>query len=539
MTKIRPFSHLLILFCLSALLTGCFNQKNSAEKAAEEGMLIVGNGNEPKALDPHLVSGVVESNVLRALFEGLCIEHPSDDSIALPGAAESWEANDNFTIWTFHLNPMGTWSDGVPVTAQDFVFAYERILHPDFPSEYASMLYFIKNAESFNKGEVKDFSEVGVKALAEFKVEITLKSPTPFLPEITKHFTWLPVPKHKILEFGEQTEPHTAWTYAENLVSNGAFRLKKWRKNHYIEVEKNPHYWDETKLKLNGIRFIPTKNINTEARMFLNGQLHVTYQMPPDLIPTANEDYSGETRQELYIGTRFVRANVKREFTGKREVRQALSLCLDRQSLIDNVLQGGQKVAGSVTPPFGSYKPKFKTEFNPKKAKELLKLAGYDDATSLPEISLLTTDSGMRTAEAMQALWREHLGLRVRIIQREWKSYLEMRKNLEFDLMEGGWVGDYLDPTTFLDLWIESNGNNNTGWGDPAYEALLNEAELIQDQTARYEKLIQAESYVMGALPAIPVYHYTTNYFISPLVKNWHPLLLNNHPYKFIELATE
>ncbi len=509
-----------------------------ADKAAKEGILLLGNGNEPKALDPHLVSGVIESNLLRSLFEGLCIEHPSDDSASLPGAAQSWSANADFTEWIFTLQPNGKWSDGKPVTAHDFVFAYNRILHPEFPSGYADMLYFIKNAEQFHKAEITDFAQVGVKAQDDYTLKISLKSPTPFLPSLTKHFTWLPVPSHKILEYGTMTEPYTAWTHEGNLISNGAFQLKKWRQNHYIEVERNPYYWDDAAVKLQGIRYFPIKNANTEARMFLNGQLHATYAIPPDFIPTALEKYADLTKQETYIGTRFVRANAQREFTSNPLVRQALSLCIDRQSLIDNILQGGQKPAGSVTPPFGAYKPEYKTAFDPAKAKELLAKAGFTDPDALPELKLLTTDSdtNRRMAEAMQALWREHIGLKVRIEQREWKSYLKMRSELDFDLMDGAWIGDYLDPTTFLDLWKGSNGNNNTGWSDAKYEAILAEAELIEDPKARYAKLLEAESYVMDQVPAIPVYHYNTNYFLSPSVKNWHPLLLSTHPYKFVEL---
>ncbi len=511
-----------------------------AEQAAEDGILLLGNGNEPKALDPHLVSGVVESNLLRSLFEGLCIEHPSDDSASLPGAAASWSANEDFTQWTFQLQPEGKWSDGTPVTAQDFVFAYERILHPDFPSGYADMLYFIQNAEGFHKGKVADFAQVGVKAIDDYTLQISLKAPTPFLPSLTKHFTWLPVPRHAILQYGTMTEPYTAWTHQGNLVSNGAFQLKTWRQNHYIEVERNPHYWEKDAIALNGIRYFPIKNANTETRMFLNGQLHVTYTIPPDYIPTALTRYPQQTKQETYIGTRFMRANHKREFTSDPLVRQALSLCIDRQSLIDNILQGGQKPAGSCTPPFGQYNPAFMTAFDPAKAVELLRQAGHEPG-QLPELELLTTDSdtNRRMAEAMQALWREHLGLKVRIVQREWKSYLKLRKDLEFDLMDGGWIGDYMDPTTFLDLWKEHNGNNNTGWGAPAYEAILAEAELIEDPAARYAKLLEAEAYVMEHTPAIPVYHYNTNYLLSPLVQNWHPLLLNTHPYKFVALQPQ
>ena len=281
------------------------------------------------------------------------------------------------------------------------------------------------------------------------------------------------------------------------------------------------------------------KNINTETRMFLNGQLHATNSIPPDFIPTALRDHPNETRQELYIGTRFIRVNTTKEFTSKKEIRQALSLCLDRDSLILNILQGGQQAAGSITPPFGNYTPASLTNYNPEKAKELLKSAGYTSPEQLPELELLTTDSDVnrRMAEAMQASWRKHLGLRVRIVQREWKSYLKMRSNLEFDLLDGAWIGDYLDPTTFLDLWRGSNGNNNTGWSNASYEKLLSEAEVMSDQEKRYSKLLEAEALVMEASPAIPVYYYTSNYFLSKNVKNWHPLLLKNQPYKFIELT--
>ena len=532
---------LLVLIAHLLTLTSCFDGKTTLETATQEGILIVGNGNEPKALDPHLVSGVVEGNLLRALFEGLCTGHPSEDETILPGAATQWTSNADSTVWTFSLNPLGTWSDGMPVTAYDFIFAYQRMLHPEFPSKYSDMLFFIKNAEEYNKGKVKDFAQVGVKALNEFTLEITLNNPTPFLPELTKHFTWLPVPKHKILEYGSMTEPHTAWTHEGNLISNGPFRLKKWRQNHYIEVEKNPTYWDKDNVKLNGIRFLPIKNINSETRMFLNDQLHVTYNIPPDFIPTALKDYPSQVKQELYIGTRFVRTNTTKPFTSNKKVRQALSLCLNRQSMIDNILQGGQKVAGSMTPPFGSYTPEFQTSYDPERARKLLKEAGYTDPNRLPELSFLTTDSDVnrRMAEAMQAQWKKHLGIRVRIVQREWKSYLKMRSQLEFDLLDGAWIGDYLDPTTFLDLWKSSNGNNNTGWKDASYDAILTEAEVISDPSQRYKKLLEAESYAMAELPAIPVYHYTSNYFLSSGVKNWHSLLLRNQPYKFLELIEE
>jgi len=274
-----------------------------------------------------------------------------------------------------------------------------------------------------------------------------------------------------------------------------------------------------------------------KTRMFLNGQLHLTYTIPADFIPTALSKYSDFIRQETYISTTLIRTNTNREFTANPLVRQALSLSIDRKSLIDNVLQGGQKPAGAITPPFGSYQPEFKTAFNPERARKLLKEAGYGVENKLPQIELLVRDreSSVRIAEALQALWRKHLELKVRIIKREAKSYFAMRKKLEFDLIAGPWTGDYLDPTTFLDLWKASNGNNHTGWGDSKYDSLLAEAEMIDDPEVRYRKLLEAESYIMDHMPAIPLYHSNTNYFISSNVKNWYPLLLNYHPYKFVE----
>ena len=531
----RFISLLLFLFLISC------DSRSDIEIANEEGILIIGNSNEPKGLDPHLVSGVLESNIIRALFEGLCVEDPKKDAMALPGAAERWEANEDFTQWTFFLNPKAKWSDGVPVTAHDFVFSYKRLLSPDpnWPAKYSEMLYFLKNAEAYHKGDLKDFSEVGVHASDDFTLKIDLRGPVPFLPELTKHYTWYPLPKHTILEFGKiNTAFASQWTLPENMVSNGPFKLKTWKTNHLVEVERNPYYWDAETVSLNGIRYLPISNYYTETRMFSDDQLHLTYTVPSELIPYAKEHFPKQLRQEPYVGVRFLRSNTKRPPFDNPKVRRAFALAINQQAICDKILQGGQKPASGIVPPFGSYTPPGVIHYDPELAKKLLAESGYANASGFPNISLLTTDSdsGRREAEALQAMWQQNLGIKVRIVQREWTNYLQKQYTADYDLAAAGWIGDYLDPTTFLEMWTSGNGNNNTGWASPEFEKFLHQAENTADVDQRMAILSQAETILLEETPVMPIYWYTTNYLIRPEVKNWSPLLLNNHPFKFVEL---
>lgn len=637
----------LLVLLLGVSLVSC-DSRTLVERATEEKLLIVGNSNEPKGLDPHMVSGVLESNLLRALFEGLAVNHPSKDGHAEKGAggAIDWKANEDFTVWTFHLNPEGKWSDGVPVTAQDYVFSYERMLDPDLPAKYADMLFYIKNAEVVNKDQrsfvllhkeaelpieakelrespfvhhdktdtkdladkafgdlsdeekkrllkgrgldalgpehlkfvavnrdfidwpekfdapwqtrllakledyyqkhqegkydsLNDLLPIGAKAIDDFTLEITLRGPIPFLPELTKHYTWFPVPRHVILKWGKKDKPFTDWTKPGNMVSNGPFQLKTWRVTHYIEVERNPHYWDAKNVKLNGIRFMPITSGYTEVRMFMDGLLHMTYTCPAEMIPYGRKKIPHMLRQEAYVGTRFIRCNIRVKPLEDPRVTHALAAALDRQSLIDNILQGGQQPAYGITPPFGTYETPNVVSFDVEKAKRLLTEAGYPNGEGFPELKFLTTDRDVsrRMAEAYQAMWKENLGINVRIEQREWTTYLQRQYDGEYELCAGGWIGDYLDPTTFLDMWTDGNGNNNTGWASDEFEGALKRAENTADAAERFKILIEAEKILLQDLPVLPVFWYTTNYLIRPEVKNWNPLLLNNHPFKYVDLV--
>ncbi len=610
---------------IAALLTGACKQGETAvDRATREGILIMGNTSEPKGLDPHIVSGVLESNIIRALFEGLVVGHPSKDGVALPGVAEKWYPTDpqKPDEWVFELRKDASWSDGTPLTAEDFLFSFRRILSPSLASDYSFMLYYIEDAEpyhksqrsyltcrndesfpvpwetlkkvdfgpnengktSFNKKGLDHLTAEQIRALQldpvlfqwpedvppevreiliqknlEFAdsgrelwelinfgasapdphtLRVKLNSPIAFLPEITKHYTWYPVPKHSILKHGRIGDRFTDWTKPKNIVSNGAFILSSWKFNDHIQVERNPRYWDSDNVGINGIRYLPISNLYTEDRMYFDGQMHVTYTLAPELIEYARQRYPDQVRNELYLGTYFIRANVTREpFTDPR-VRMAFSKAIDQQSLITNVLKGGQKPAGGLVPPFGEYRPAKTVGFDPEGARRLLAEAGYPGGAGIPEIEFLTTDkeTSKANAEALQAMWKDNLGVSIRIRQMEWTSYITTMFEKDYGLAAGGWIGDYLDPLTFLDMWMKDGGNNRTGWHNEEFEALLKKAGNTGDPQERYRVLEEAEALFLSESPILPLYWYTRNYLIHPDVKGWDPLILDNHPYKFLRL---
>ena len=527
------------LFLIAApvcwLLASC-QKESQVDRATREGILLVGNSAEPKALDHQLVTGVIESKIITSLFEGLVAGDPSRDDAAIPGAAASWEHNEDMTGWVFHLQPQGKWSDGAPVTAHDFVFAYNRLLHPDFAGPYAEMLYFLDGAEAFNKGETTDFSQVGVKAVDDFTLQLKLREPVPYLPSLTRHYTWFPVPRHVVLQFGKMTDRFTKWSVLPNIVGNGPFKLTQWRFHDFIEVRRNPHYWNAAQVGLNGIRFYPVENPYTETRAFLSGQLHTTYQLPSDLIRTVKKNDPEFLRQEPYVGTTFIRLNTTRPAFSDPRVRQALSLTIDRGQICEHIMEGFIP-ATSLTPKMGSYEPEAKLRFDPEKARGLLAEAGFPNGDGFPVFSMLISRPSARAgSEALQAMWLKHLNIRINIQNMDWGSYIGAQQSLNFDMASAGWVGDYLDPTTFLNIWTPGNGNNNTGWSDPQYESLLRAAALKSNAAERTALFREAESLLMDAQPILPVSYYTRNYLIRPEVKGWHPLLLDNHPWGAIRL---
>lgn len=529
----------LICATLSFGFLSC-QRETRVERATRDKILLLGNGAEPKALDPHLVSSVGDANILRALFEGLVVPHPADDFADEPGVAERWEANDDFTEWRFFLRHDAKWSNGDPLTAQDFVYSFHRALHPDMASPYSSMLYFLKNAEDFNTGKIKDFSQVGVRAEGDHLLVCTLVSPTPFFPDVVKHTAWLPVHQATIEAFGSMTDSYTAWQRPGNLVSNGPFTLIEWRINAYVKVRKNPLYWDADAVALNGIDFYPIDSPFTEEKAFRNGLLHSSYSVPDNLIAGYREKANTPLRIETYSGTYFYRCNVDKKPTDNVNFRRALAYAIDQETIVKYVTRGGQIPAYGFTPPAAEgYDPPHVIRFDPEKARDFLRKAGYAKGSDVPEFTILinTLESHRNIAMAIQDMWKKNLGLeKVKIENQEWKVYQQTTQDQRYDVSRAGWIGDYIDPTTFLSIWRTGDSNNYTGWTNPTYDKLLRESFLLSNPVERLAKLHEAESILMDELPILPIYWYTRVYLLHPDVKGWHPLLLDHHPYKHLDL---
>jgi oligopeptide transport system substrate-binding protein len=618
------------------MLAGC-KRETMVERANQEGILLVGNSAEPRGLDLQLVSGVPESKILASMFEGLVGDHPSEDNTMSPGVATRWEHNEDLTEWTFHLRPEAKWSDGTPLTADDFHFTFHRMLHPVFAAAYAQMLHVIRNAEAYNRDQRgfilcgldasfpipwetlrhanfqgkenpaaeelmnRDFekldreskvtlldargldrmkaehlealladptlfewpanipeeartlvvrrlldhikagepdlfekADVGIRVAGPHTLVLYLREPVPYLPSITRHTSWLPVPRHVILKHGKMTDRFTEWSSKENLVSNGAFKLHEWRYNHFIEVRRNPYYWDAGNVALNGIRFYPIENPYTETRSFLAGQLHTTYSLPAELLSRTRKKHPQYLRTEPYVGTVFLRFNTTRPGLDNPKVRKALSLAVNRAELCKYIYEGFTPATG-LTPKLGDYQPLDVLRYDLEKARALLAEAGYPGGEGLPSFALLVSSRTTPAIDALQAAFRK-IGVRITVEQKDWGSFIATQQELNYDISIGGWIGDYLDATTFLDLWTSGNGNNNSGWSSQEYEDLLRKAAKQADTVERARILAQAEALMLEAAPIIPIAWYSRLYLHRPEVKGWHPLVLDNHPWDNIRL---
>jgi oligopeptide transport system substrate-binding protein len=538
--KLLP--RLLLLAILVVLGAWLYHSRQSRPSkvslATQEKILLLGNGTELESLDPHIATGDPERKVTSAIFEGLVAYHPEDDFADATGAAVSWE-HEGFIKWTFHLQPKGCWSDGTPVTAHDFTYAYQRMLTAELASDYAEMLYFMKNAEAFHKGEIKDFSQVGVKAVDDFTLEITLKGPTPYFTSVLKHHSWYPVPRHVIEKTGGMVDRFSKWSRAENIVGNGPFKLKEWRFTHILKVERNPYYWDLAKVKLNEIHFFPITNEGTEERAFRNGQLHATQTLPLDRIPYYRAQKNEIFREETLLSVYFYRFNISKPPLDNVKVRRALGLAVDRESIIRNVLRGAQRPAVGFTPTAEKgYRGPEIMKFDPVEARRLLAEAGYPGGKNFPKFEILinTMEGHRLIAQAVQSMWREHLGIDVGVVNQDWQVYLDTQRRIAYEIARGAWIGDYSDPMTFLGMWTKGNGNNMTGWSSDRYDALLEQSGQIGDATQRFAILKEAETVLLDELPIIPIYWYAHTFLVRPEVTGWRSSLLDDRPYKSIGL---
>lgn len=519
---------------------GCGEGLPNADTGVEEKILLYGNGTEPKSLDPQRATGVPENHIISALTEGLINYHQTDDNLPEPGVAKKWEHNEDSSKWTFYLREDALWSNGDPVTAEDFVYSYRRMLDPEFGGEYVQMLFLMNNAEEFHRGKIADFDKVGVHAADEHTLEIELVGPTPYFLSMLKHYSWFPVHRETIESNGGMYDRSGTWTLPENHVGNGPFILEEWKPNQFIRVSKNPIYWDKETVKLNGIVFYPVEDANTEKRMFNSGLLHLTNTVPSNDIPSLKEEQSEFLNIDDYLGTYFYRLNVTRPPLDDPKVRLALAYSVNRKQLVEKVALGDQTPSTAFVPKgFSGYPNPEILSYDPEKARKLLAEAGYPDGEGFPQLYLLfnTSEGHRKIAEAIVAMWNDTLNINLQLENKEWKVYLSDQSNLNYDISRSGWIGDYMDPITFLEMFTTGNGNNDTGWSHLDYDRHIREAFRSTSEEAHHASLRSAEKILLEEMPIIPIYWYTRIYLMDPRVRGWHPKLLDNRPYKYLDLS--
>ncbi len=524
---------------VSLFLLACGSGESNVVQGNRDGILHFGNGTEPQGLDPHVVTGIPESHIIHALFEGLTVKNPYTLE-SEPGVAQSWDVSaDGLTI-TFHLNPKARWSNGDPMTAEDYVWSWRRALSPAMGNQYAYMLYPVVNAEAFATGKLDDFAAVGVKALNEHTLQVQLNAPTPYFIQLMDHDSTFAVHRPTIEQHGKATDRFTPWTRVENIVGNGPFRLTDWQLNRRITVAKSATYWDRDRVQLNGIVFYPTENISSEERMFRVGQLHYTQAIPLNKIPVYRAMDDSPYVNAPYLGTYYYLLNINKPPLDDVRVRQALAMTVDRERLNNTVLHGSTLPAYGITPPGTlGYEPPKVFDYDVQRARQLLAEAGYPDGTGWPglELTYNTSESHLKIAVALQQMWKDAINIDVTLANQEWKVYLDSVDQMNFQMARRGWIGDYVDPNNFLDLFLCGGGNNNTGFCDPRYDDLIKQqAPRATSREERYAIFSAAETLLMEQMPIIPIYTYTSNHLIHPSVQGMPSNLMDVVNVKYVSL---
>lgn len=532
------FVGLMIAVAAATLLAGCGKREAAAESAARAGRFLMVMGADPQTLDPHVATGFPEFQVFLALFEGLTILDPAT-CLPRPGAADKWEVSADGTVYTFHLRAENRWSNGDPVTAGDFVYSMRRILAPALGAEYATFFHHIKNGRAINTGEIKDPSQLGVRAINPLTLEITLVQPVSYFPALLTHQAFMPVHRATVEKFGRADDRASQWTKPGNLVGNGPFVLESWQTNQRLVAVKNRHYRDAASVRLNAIEFMPIENTETSDRSFRAGQVHVTDALPLSRIPGYREAKKPEFISHTFLGTAYMMFRTDQAPFNDVRVRRAFSLAIDRNALVERVTRGGQVPARSFTPPgTGQFQPPPATMHDPNEARRLLAEAGFPEGKAFPSIEVIfpQSDTGRAVLEAMQEMWRRELGVGIRLGNIEWKVFLDRLTKRDHQIAFMSWIGDYIDPNAFLSTMTSDSGNNRTNWSHPGFDQLIARADRTADHSARLALFAEAEQILTTEQPILSLWHLNRTYLLHPSVRGFTPNLLDLHPYQYISL---
>ncbi|MFN3511487.1 MAG: peptide ABC transporter substrate-binding protein [Phenylobacterium sp.] len=491
-----------------------------------------GNGSEPVSLDPHKTTGTWEDRILSSLMMGLTQSAP--DGTAIPGMAERWETTPDGLTWTFYLRE-AAWSDGAPVTADDFVFSLRRILDPQTAAEYASLLYFIKNALPVNEGSAP-VESLGVRAVSPRVLEISLEHPAPYLPEIAKHQTMYPVPKHVVEKVGD------AWVRPANYVGNGAFTLVDWRLGDYVKIAKNPRFYEADQVCVDEIYFYPTTDAIMAERRVARGELDLNTDIQSNRIARLRETMPGYVRTHTYLGVTYLAFNSNVPALQDKRVRRALAMAIDREFIAEKLLRGGQTPAYTFVPPgVANYRPAeppawaaWPLERRHAEARRLLAEAGYGPDNPLRiEIKHRNSPDPMLFMPAIQAEWKA-IGVDARLAQNEAQIAYAAYRSRDFEVADAAWIADFNDALSFLYLQQSTTGSQNYGdYKNPAYDALIARADAEPDARRRAEYLREAERVMLDDAPVAPIYFYVNKNLVSPRITGWVDNIVDHHRSRY------
>lgn len=507
------------------------NDAEATEEKSDDGkVLYMNNGSEPTSLNPPVGFDSVSWNVLNNLMEGLT--RLGEDDQPQEAIAESWDISEDQKTYTFHIRENANWSNGDPVTAEDFVYAWKQLLNPETASPAAFLGYFIEGGEAYNNGE-GSADDVGVKAVDEKTFEVTLNAPTGFFLHVISNPAFFPV-NAKVAE-----ENPEWYAEADSFVSNGPFKLESWAHDSEMMMVKNDQYWDAETVKLDKVHWAMVNETNTEYQMFESGDLDMT-SIPSDM---ADQLIDGDNVViEDQAGLYFYRFNVNEEPFQNEKIRKAFALAINQQDIVDFVTKNKEEPAtGFVSPGFKDPSGKDFREvngdlvkFDPEKAKKLLeegmKEEGYDE---LPEVVLSynTSEDHKAIAETMQSMYKDNLGVEVSLENTEWNVFLEDQKGLKHQLSRSSFLFDYGDPVNFLESFITDSTMNRTGWSNKEYDELIANAKSETDEAKRWEYMEKAEKLLAEKMPIFPIHYYNQVFIYSEDVSG-----IVRHPVGYVEL---
>ncbi|MFZ5670568.1 MAG: peptide ABC transporter substrate-binding protein [Pseudomonadota bacterium] len=529
----------LFLAGMAALCLASCGPSRPARPPCPQGKVCLqyGNTSDPLSLDPHLSTGTWEDRIQGDLFVGLTQSDP--DGRPVPGMAERWEVSPDGLVWTFHLRE-AVWSDGVPVTADDFVYSFRRLIDPATASQYATVFYLVKGAQAVNEGKAPPES-LGVAALDARTLRIELTHPAPYLTELAKHHTMYPVPRHVAARWGID------WIKPEHFVGNGPFVLAASRLGDYVKVVKNPRFWDAARVCVDEIYYYPTTDAISAERRVARGELDLNADIQSNRIAFLRETMPGYVRTHTWLGVAYLAFN-NNPRTGfppfrDRRVRQALAMAIDREFIAGKLLRGGQLPADTFVPPgvanYGGARPPYWAGWplgkRQAEARRLLAAAGFGPARPLKfEIKHRNTPDPMLFMPAIQADWKA-IGVQASLAQQEAQiAYADYRAR-NFQVADAAWIADFNDPVSFLDLQRSWYGPQNYGdYDNPVYDALMARADHEPDTGRRAALIAEAEHLMLEDAPVAPVYFYVNKNLVSPGITGWRDNLLDHHRARWL-----